>query len=116
MIQGVRATVVHDVLYVNGVRAEDTFDGYAQDKTGNVCYFGEDTRDGAIMLAGQPGDFYQPEFAPGVGEDEATVISRMAASPAGSPRRDRELRHLQRPVRFNRVPADQQVGGGFTVA
>lgn len=31
VIQGVRATVVHDVLFVNGIRAEDTFDWYAQD-------------------------------------------------------------------------------------
>ena len=100
LIQGVRATVVHDVLFIDGVRAEDTFDWYAQDRTGNVCYFGEDTREldangnvtstegswqagrngavpGAIMLADpQPGDFYKQEFAPGVGEDEAAVISR----------------------------------------
>src|SRR5262249_10438774 len=100
LIQGVRATVVHDALYINGTLAEDTFDWYAQDKAGNVCYFGEDTREldasgnvistagswqagkngdlpGAIMLADpQPGDFYKQEFAPGVAEDEATVISR----------------------------------------
>ena len=99
VIQGVRTTVVHDVLYLNGVLAEDTFDWYAQDKTGNVCYFGEDTKEldasgnvtstegswqagkngavpGAIMLADpQPGDFYRQEFAAGVAEDEAAVTS-----------------------------------------
>ena len=32
---------------------------------------------GAIMLANpQPGDFYKQEFAAGIAEDEATVISR----------------------------------------
>lgn len=101
VIQGVRATVVHDVLYVNGVRAEDTFDFFAQDKTGNVCYFGEDTKEydatgnnvistagtwqagrngaepGVIMLANpQPGDSYAQEHAPGVAEDQAAVLSR----------------------------------------
>src|SRR5262245_51293576 len=100
VIQGVRTTVVHDVLYINGVLSEDTFDWYAQDKAGNVCYFGEDTKEldasgnvtstegswqagkngavpGAIMLADpQPGVFYKQEFAAGVAEDEALVISR----------------------------------------
>lgn len=100
VIQGVHTTVVHDVLYINGVLAEDTFDWYAQDKAGNVCYFGEDTKEldasgnvtstegswqagkngavpGAIMLADpRPGDFYKQEFSAGVAEDEAMVISR----------------------------------------
>src|SRR5689334_7991400 len=44
-IQGVRTTVVRDVLYINGVLSEDTFDWYAQDTSGNVCYFGEDTKE-----------------------------------------------------------------------
>lgn len=100
VIQGVSTTVVHDVLYVNGVLAEDTFDWYAQDKAGNVCYFGEDIKEldpsgnvtgtegswqagkngavrGAIMLADpQPGNFYKQEFAAGVAEDEAPRSSR----------------------------------------
>lgn len=99
-IRGVRTSVVHDDLYVNGVLAEDTFDWYAQDKSGNVCYFGEDSREfdstgttvvstegswqagkngaepGAIMLANpQPGDSYAQESAPGVSEDQAVVLS-----------------------------------------
>jgi hypothetical protein len=100
LIQGVRATVVHDVLYINAVRAEDTFDWYAQDRHGNVCYFGEDTKEfdetgqnvistegsweagkngaqpGTIMLAApERGDSYAQEHAPGVAEDQAVVVS-----------------------------------------
>ena len=109
-ILGVRTTVVHDVLSMcssitqdnvceDAVVAEDTFDWYAPDNSGNVCYFGEDTREldangnvistegswqagkngaepGAIMLANpQVGDSYAQEHAPGVAEDEATVLS-----------------------------------------
>jgi hypothetical protein len=99
VIQGVRVTVVHDVLSIGGIRTEDTFDWYAQDTAGNVWYFGEDTKEldpngnvistegswaagkngaqaGFIMLAHpQVGDTYQQEFAPGVAEDQATVLS-----------------------------------------
>ena len=41
MINGVKAHVVRDTAYVNGVLAEDTLDYFAQDKHGNVWYFGE---------------------------------------------------------------------------
>lgn len=99
VIQGVQTTVVHDVLSINGIVAEDTFDWYAQDTDGNVWYFGEDTREldasgnvistegswqagkhgaraGIIMLAHpQVGDTYRQEFAEGVAEDMATVVS-----------------------------------------
>jgi hypothetical protein len=43
MLDGVRTRVVHDELYLNGVLAERTDDYYAQDRCGNVWYFGEDT-------------------------------------------------------------------------
>ena len=43
VIQGVRATVVHDRLYLSGHLEERTSDWYAQDKKGNVWYFGEAT-------------------------------------------------------------------------
>jgi hypothetical protein len=39
----VRARVVEDRLYLDGVLAERTADYYAQDRCGNVWYFGEDT-------------------------------------------------------------------------
>ena len=44
LILGVPCTVVHDVVKVNGKITEDTYDWYAQDKHGNVWYFGEDTK------------------------------------------------------------------------
>lgn len=43
VILGVRMTVVRDVGYVNGKLDEFTYDWYAQDRRGNVWYFGEDT-------------------------------------------------------------------------
>ena len=43
VIEGVTCTVVHDVTTVHGKPVEKTLDWYAQDKQGNVWYFGEDT-------------------------------------------------------------------------
>ena len=43
LIAGVRCTVVWDRLYLPGKLEERTTDWYAQDKAGNVWYFGEDT-------------------------------------------------------------------------
>lgn len=97
VIQGVTTTVVLDRLFLDGELAENTYDFYAQDKVGNVWYFGENTKEyengqvvstagsfeagvngaksGIIMLA-QPGagDNYFEERATGVAEDQATVI------------------------------------------
>jgi hypothetical protein len=42
-IEAVRTTSVRDNLYVEGRLAERTTDWYAQDRAGNVWYFGEDT-------------------------------------------------------------------------
>lgn len=42
-IQGIRCTVVRDRLYLRGRLHERTQDWYAQDKAGNVWYFGEAT-------------------------------------------------------------------------
>ncbi len=42
-VDGVRTRVVEDRLYLNSVLAERTSDYYAQDRCGNVWYFGEDT-------------------------------------------------------------------------
>ena len=41
MVNGVKTHVVRDTAYVNGVLAEDTLDYFAQDRDGNVWYFGE---------------------------------------------------------------------------
>ena len=43
VIEGVTCTVVRDVTTVRGRPVEKTWDWYAQDKQGNVWYFGEDT-------------------------------------------------------------------------
>jgi len=98
-ILGVTCTVVRDRAFEDGVLAEDTIDWYAQDKQGNVWYFGEDTKeldpngnvistegsweagiDGAqpgIIMEAHPhkGDRYQQEFSSGVAEDQAQVLS-----------------------------------------
>ncbi len=43
LIDGVRTRVVEDELFLDGVLEERTTDYYAQDRCGNVWYFGEDT-------------------------------------------------------------------------
>ncbi|MFL6100267.1 MAG: hypothetical protein ACJ71T_09970 [Actinomycetales bacterium] len=43
VVDGVRTRIVEDRLYENGVLEERTSDYYAQDRCGNVWYFGEDT-------------------------------------------------------------------------
>src|SRR5262245_62780662 len=43
-ILGVTCVVVQDNVFVDGKLAESTLDYYAQDKDGNVWYFGEDTK------------------------------------------------------------------------
>jgi hypothetical protein len=42
-VDGVSTTVIHDTLTLNGKLHEKTVDWYAQDKSGNVWYFGEET-------------------------------------------------------------------------
>jgi hypothetical protein len=97
-ILGVECTQVHDTVYVDGVVTEDTLDWYAQDKQGNVWYFGESTQeledgrpvsiegswragvDGArpgIIMKAHPaaGDVYRQEFLLGSAEDLAEVLS-----------------------------------------
>jgi adenine phosphoribosyltransferase len=101
LIDGVVCTVVHDRSFTDGELSEDTFDYFAQDKSGNVWYFGEDTKEledgkvvstegtwragvdgatpGIVMEASpQAGDKYQQEHAEGVAEDMAKVITLSA--------------------------------------
>jgi len=98
VIFGVTCVEVHDVVYADGVLTEDTLDWFAQDKDGNVWYFGENTHEldgneitsidgsfkggtngaqpGIIMKANPTvGDFYRQEFDLGNAEDFAEVIS-----------------------------------------
>lgn len=95
VIDGVTCVVVADTTTIGGHWAEKTLDYFAQDKDGNVWYFGESTMaidnghvskegswlagvDGAqpgIIMEASPhkGDTYSQENAPGVAEDMATV-------------------------------------------
>ncbi len=45
VIDGVTCRVVHDKVFIRGVLRENTFDYFAQDRDGNVWYFGEDTEE-----------------------------------------------------------------------
>lgn len=97
-ILGVRCVVVRDTVVVDGELEEDTLDFYAQDKTGNVWYFGETTAEfvnglsvntagsfiagvdgakpGIIALARpKPGTTYREEFLLDEAEDIARVES-----------------------------------------
>jgi hypothetical protein len=96
VVMGVETVIVHDVVTDKDEKIlEDTYDWYAQDKDGNVWYFGEDTTayedgkadtegsweggvDGAqpgIIMKAHPkvGDSYRQEYLPGVAEDSAEV-------------------------------------------
>lgn len=99
-ILGVRTTVVHDVVLKHGKRREVTNDWYAQDRHGNVWYFGENTkeldrhghvtsregsfkagRDGArpgVLFPGHPrvGLKARQEYYKGHAEDHFKVLSR----------------------------------------
>jgi hypothetical protein len=96
-VMDVDTVVVHDTVTLNGRTSEDTFDWYAQDRDGNVWYFGEDTKDfsggkvdtGGSFEAGvngafpgiampahpQIGDKYRQEFSKGVAEDTGEVLN-----------------------------------------
>ena len=101
-ILGVTCIEVRDTVTVDGALLEDTLDWYAQDKEGNVWYFGENSREfedglivslegswiagvdrakpGIIMKANpQVGDLYRQEFSLDVAEDMAKVL-RLNAS------------------------------------
>jgi len=100
IIEGVKCQVVHDVVKEEGEVTEDTYDWYAQDKNGNVWYFGEHSKSlkdkngwttegswkagehnacaGIIMWAdpqAHAGEIYNQEFLPGIAEDQAEVIN-----------------------------------------
>jgi hypothetical protein len=97
-ILGVSATVVHDVVLRHGKPRENTYDFYAQDRHGNVWYFGENTeeldrhghvtsregsfragRDGArpgVLFPGDPrvGQTARQEYYKGHAEDHFKVL------------------------------------------
>jgi hypothetical protein len=97
VIEGVTATVVHDVVKEDGEVAEDTRDWYAQDRLGNVWYLGERSREfedghvdtsgswqagvdggrAGIVMPARPvvGRSYAQELKRGEAEDQARVIA-----------------------------------------
>jgi hypothetical protein len=97
VIQGVTCVEVHDSVFTNGALTEDTLDWFAQDRDGNVWYFGENTHEledglittidgtfmggvngdkpGIIMKAHPAvGDFYRQEFSLNNAEDFAQTL------------------------------------------
>jgi hypothetical protein len=101
-IDGVPTRVVEDRLYLNDVLEERTRDYYAQDRCGNVWYFGEDTatldahgkvnstdgtfhagarraRPGVMMQARpQVGRWFRQEWYAGQAEDRYKVVTTRA--------------------------------------
>jgi hypothetical protein len=109
LIDGVTCVEVHDQVFTDGVLTEDTLDWFAQDKGGNVWYFGEDSDElvngrvssiggswqggvnGAspgIVMEAHPkvGDFYRQEFLLNNAEDSAGVLNlnQTVTVPAGT--------------------------------
>jgi len=109
VIDGVACVEVHDTVTHDDVLIEDTLDWFAQDRDGNVWYFGENAKqledglvvgtegswtagvDGArpgIITRAHParGDFYRQEFVLGTAEDLGAVVSltRSVTVPYGS--------------------------------
>lgn len=97
-VLGVRCAVISDVVTSNYSLVEKTTDWYAQDTSGNVWYFGEDSKeykngavtstkgtweagvDGAqpgiiIHAKPRPGPAYRQEYRPGVAEDMGKVLT-----------------------------------------
>lgn len=96
-VMGVSTTVVRDTVTVGGEMVEDTYDWYAQDRDGNVWYFGEAVRNfdqgrfenadgsfeagvggalpGMIMPAHPSvGDAYRQEYSRGEAEDMGEIL------------------------------------------
>jgi hypothetical protein len=97
-IMGVVCMIIRDVVSLDGVVIEDTFDWYAQDKHGNVWYMGEDVsnyengklidkdgsfeagidgaKPGIVMLANPILEFpYRQEYYFGKAEDWGKVVA-----------------------------------------
>lgn len=105
-VMGVSTLVVRDTEYADGELVEDTLDWFAQDRDGNVWYFGEATAEyeggevvttagsweagvdgalpGIVMLADPTvGDAYRQEFLAGEAEDMTEVLDVSATSSIG---------------------------------
>ena len=98
LVMGVVCTVVRDTAYVAGEMVEDTYDWFAQDRFGNVWYFGEDSGEyknnvrinshgsweagvrgalpGIVMPARfVPGEEFRQEYWKGEAEDMVKIVS-----------------------------------------
>jgi len=75
-IDGVRTRVVQDRLFLDGALEERTADYYAQDRCGNVWYFGEDT---AVLDANGHVTDRSGSFRAGVGGAQPGVYQQRAA-------------------------------------
>jgi len=98
VVLGVQTVVVWDRVWLDDELIEETFDWYAQDSSGNVWYFGEDSKEyesgkvistegsweagidgakpGIIMQAEQKlGQPYRQEYYKGKAEDMAQVVA-----------------------------------------
>jgi hypothetical protein len=122
VIQGVRCTVIRDIVFHRGRLAERTEDWYAQDRAGNVWYFGENTatldrrgrvksREGSWTagVRGARAGIYMPahprvgttglqEYYRGHAEDAFTIVSLRARvrTPAVFSRRAMRTREFTR--------------------
>jgi len=99
LIMGIACTIVRDLVELNGVRIEDTYDWYAQDLDGNVWYMGEDVsnyengvfqdnegsfkagtdgaKPGILMLADPVLELpYRQEYSFGEAEDWGKVVAK----------------------------------------
>ncbi|MEK6876659.1 MAG: hypothetical protein AABX63_04555, partial [Nanoarchaeota archaeon] len=97
-VMGVNVIEVRDRVFLNNELIEDTKDWYAQDKYGNVWYFGEDSKEiidgkvsstkgswaagyygakpGIVMKADpKVGDVYRQEYYAGEAEDMGEVVA-----------------------------------------
>jgi hypothetical protein len=97
-IMGVEVLEVRDRVWLEGELIEDTRDWYAQDKQGNVWYFGEDSKElingkvvgtegswvagvygakpGIVMKANpQVGEIYRQEYYKGQAEDMGEIVA-----------------------------------------
>jgi hypothetical protein len=109
-VLGVNCVEVRDTVTVDGEVTEDTLDWYAQDRDGNVWYFGEDTKEyeggvvvstagsweagvngakpGIVMKASPVvGVTYRQEYLACEAEDHADVLATSTASRRTTTRR-----------------------------
>jgi len=122
LVMGVRTTTVTDVATHGGKVLEATTDWYAQDRQGNVWYFGEATRarnpDGTydtsgswlagvqgarpgIMMTAHPrvGDAHRQEYWPGQAEDQYWLVDLATAATVPS----RAYTHAARTIEWSRL-------------